>query len=98
MTPDNIPWYKSNVLRGIAVSLIAGILARFHITAQFAPNAGAIVDTGLDLITLGSAAFAAYSRVKHPLPAITSTQAKADIANGVSANAKVTDSSPPPAP
>lgn len=79
--PDNIPWYRSHVLRGIAVATIAQILSRFHVTAQFAPEAGAIVDTGLDLLSLASAAYAAYSRVKKPMPNITTTQAKADAAN-----------------
>lgn len=79
--PSAIPFYKSKVLRGIAIATVSQILSRFHITAQFAPQAAPIVDTALDLLSLYFAYSAAYARVKHPLPAITSTQAKADAAN-----------------
>lgn len=79
--PDNIPWYKSTILRGIAIATVAQLLSRFHITAQFAPNAAVIVDTLLDLTSLYFAFSAAYARVKHPLPNIVTTQAKADKAN-----------------
>lgn len=79
--PENIPWYKSHVLRGIAVSVFAQILNRFHFTAQFAPDASQIVDTILDLISLASAGYAAYARAHKPLPNLTTTQKKADAAN-----------------
>jgi hypothetical protein len=80
-TPANIPWYKSNVLRSLAVTTIAQVLSRFHVTAKFAPEAGPIVDSVLDLVSLGAVAYAAYSRTKHPTPNIVATQAKADVAN-----------------
>lgn len=92
--PAVIPWYKSNVLRGLAVTTVAQILSRFHVTAQFAPNAAAYVDTALDLISLASVAWAAYARTKHPMPAIVTTQAKADVANAVAAANSPTTSEP----
>lgn len=80
MSEPNAPWYKSAVLRGIALIVISRILARFHIEIP-GVAAGDVVDTLLDLATLGGAAYAAWARVKHPLPNLTTTQAKADAAN-----------------
>lgn len=91
--PGAIPWYKSNVLRAVAMVVVARILQRFHLGG----DAAEYVDTGFDLIELAAAGYAAYSRTKHPLPSITLTKAKADAANtiitGVSPNANV--QSPP---
>jgi hypothetical protein len=88
-----MPWYRSNVLRSLAVSTVAQILSRFHVTAQFVPDAGAYVDTALDIISLCSLVYAGYVRSKGgPLPALVASKAKADVANAAVAVAA------PPAP
>lgn len=81
MTPAAIPWYRSNVLRGIFVTTVAGIASRFHITAKFAPDASLIVDTALDIVSLCGAAFAAYSRVHTPMPKVVRTKRQAEAIN-----------------
>lgn len=79
--PDTIPWYRSNVLRALLVTIVTQALAGFHATAAIAPQAGPIVDAILQVISVGAAGFAAYSRVQHPLPNIVATQKQADTAN-----------------
>ena len=78
-TPVATPWYKSNVLRGVALVVVTRILARFHIQIP-GVDAGEIVDTLMDLGTLAGAALAAYARVKSPNLPIVASQAKADAA------------------
>jgi hypothetical protein len=75
--PRSIPWYQSHVLHGLAITVVAGILGRFHITQKFAPDASQIVDTLFDIISLAGAAYSAYSRVAKPMPRVTRTKAQA---------------------
>lgn len=83
--PDNIPWYKSNIVRLAAVALITQLLKHFKIADQFTSvDIATFVDEGLALVGTVSAAGIIYSRAKHPLPTITLTQAKADQANAAS--------------
>lgn len=90
-------WYRSQVLRGIAIATLTQILNRFHFTAHFAPQAAAYVDTIIDLVSFYFICSAAYARVKHPLPKVTLTQAQADRANapgGAVPFAKPSETSP----
>jgi hypothetical protein len=86
------PWYKSQVLRGVAIVVVTRILARFHIQIP-GVDAGEIVDTALDLATLGGAALVAYGRVSKPNLPIVATQAKADAAAVTAATAASTPES-----
>lgn len=56
-----IPWYKSNVLRGLLVSLVALALQKAGL-ADTVPS-GEIVDGALTLLQLGAALFAGYARI-----------------------------------
>lgn len=87
------PWYKSGVLRGVAVVVVTRILARFHVSIP-GVDAGDIVDTLLDLGTLAGAAYAAYSRTTKPNLPIVATQAKADAAAVVAASPVPTQQPP----
>jgi hypothetical protein len=78
------PWYKSQVLRGVAIVVVTRILARFHIQIP-GVDAGDIVDTLMDLGTLAGAALVAYGRVSKPNLPIVASQAKADAAAVVAA-------------
>jgi hypothetical protein len=94
-TPAAIPWYRSNVLRGILVATIAGIASRFHLTAKFAPDASQIADTLLDLVSLAGAAYAAQARVRKPMPVVTTTKAQAEAINNAPAPPVLTEVVPP---
>lgn len=73
------PWYKSQVLRGVAIVVVTRILARFHVAIP-GVDAGEIVDTLMDLGTLAGAILVAYGRISKPNLPIVATQAKADAA------------------
>lgn len=92
VTPVATPWYKSQVLRGVAVVVVTRILARFHIEIP-GVGAGDVVDTLLDLASLAGAAYAAYGRVSSPNLPIVATQAKADAAAVVAATAPISPTS-----
>jgi hypothetical protein len=94
-TPEAVatPWYKSGVLRGVAIVVVTRILARFHIQIP-GVDAGDIVDTLLDLGTLAGAAYAAYSRTTKPNLPIVATQAKADAAAVTAAISPTTGETP----
>jgi len=89
------PWYKSQVLRGVAIVVVTRIAARFHIQIP-GVDAGEVVDTLMDLGTLAGAALVAYGRVSKPNLPIVATQAKADAAAVVAAVAPPTPVSQPP--
>lgn len=91
--PTAIPWYKSNIYRGLMVTLVSQALGAFKITSTLAPEAGPIVDAVLEIVSVAGVAWAGYSRAKHPLPNVTATQKQADVQN-VAAAAKAV--SPPP--
>lgn len=78
-----IPWYKSNMLRGLVTAAVAKLVAYFHL-GQYVDSdvAGQVVDGALEVIEWAALAFAARARVQQQVAtAITSTQAKADVHN-----------------
>jgi hypothetical protein len=80
--PANIPWYQSNILRGLAVTFLAQILARTKFASLFTnDDITGYVNDGFNLISMGAVLYAGYSRTKHPTPTVHLTQAKADTAN-----------------
>lgn len=76
--PASIPWYQSNVLRGLAVSVIsqAVVILRTHgvIDPDADPDVAMLVDLIFQLAALGAAAYAGWSRLRQPTPPITLTK------------------------
>jgi hypothetical protein len=82
--PAAIPWYKSHILQMLCVAAVTRALVHFHIADTFSSaDIALFVDNVLDAIGAASLGYAAYSRTKHPTPAVTTTQAKADVVNSV---------------
>jgi hypothetical protein len=79
--PDNIPWYKSNIYRGLLITLLTQVLSAFKVTSALTPEAAPIADALLEIVSAAGVAWAAYSRAKHPLPNVTTTQKQADALN-----------------
>ena len=80
--PAAIPWYKSNVLRGIFVVVVTHALTHYKLISQFTPtDIGEFVDEMLSAVGFLAAGFAAYARVHQSMPAVTTTKAKADEIN-----------------
>lgn len=80
--PAAIPWYKSNVLRGLLIVVITHTLAHYKLISQFTPtDIGIFVDDGLSVLGYLAAGFSAYARVRDPNPPITTTKAKAEAKN-----------------
>lgn len=96
--PNAVVWYKSKVLRWLAITAITHALTHYKLISQFTPDdIGSFVDEGLSALGFLATALAGYYRIKKPTPPIVTTQKKADQANsstqGVSADPKVQSSS-----
>lgn len=92
---DALPWYRSPVFVGLIVSFICQVLAVVGVDSV-APDAIAkLVDLGLQLLAIGSAAFAVYKRKVSPIQPLTMTQQAAD--NHPNTLANVPPTAPPPA-
>jgi hypothetical protein len=89
--PAAIPWYKSHVLQGILVAVIAqGILrlkAQFGIDlsqyAAFGLDANGIAMWIMDIISAAALSYAARARVSKPMPAVTANKTQAAAINAV---------------
>lgn len=84
--PAAIPWYKSAVLRGILVCVIAQIGARvkakYHIDFEmYGVTADSAAQWVLDTLSAAAIAYAAHGRVARPLPIVTRTRAAAAAIN-----------------
>lgn len=68
-----IPWYKSNVLRGLLMIVVSQVIAHiaqvYHVDFGLL-NAANIVDWLMDLISAFGVWYAANSRISHPTPPI----------------------------
>jgi hypothetical protein len=80
-SPAAIPWYKSNIYRGLLITLLTQALSAFKVTSALTPEAAPIADAILEIVSAAGVAWAAYSRAKHPLPTVTTTQKQADVVN-----------------
>lgn len=82
-TPDTIPWYQSNTLRGVLLSLISqGLMfAKAKGWIGFDLDASTLVDLILQAGAAGGAIWAFIARSMKPTPPVTLTKAKADAAN-----------------
>lgn len=87
--PTAIPWYQSNIYRGLMVTLLSQGLSAFKVTGSLAPQAAQIVDALFEIMSVSGVAWAAYSRAKHPIPTVTTTQAKATAINVTAASIAV---------
>lgn len=65
-----IPWYKSNVLRGLVVGLVAFILKALGLAEQF-PDVESYVDGFLNVVQFGAGVYAAWARMRMPNPPLT---------------------------
>lgn len=74
-TPTTIPWYKSQILQGLIVAVVAQVLAHSGLAAVITPDQGvAIVNWILEALSAGAAAYAARARVVGPVHPIAGTQ------------------------
>jgi hypothetical protein len=85
VTPAAIPWYKSQVLRGIVLAILTQVIARiqsyYHIDMTvFGLSADNVTGWTLDVISAAAAAWAIRARAAKPNPPLVSSQAKADAA------------------
>lgn len=93
--PNNIPWYKSAIIQGLIASLVAQALARSNLASIITSDqAVGVINWALDGFSAAAIAYAAHARALKPIPAITTTQAKADIANATSVVAPLDPPSP----
>lgn len=83
--PDTIPWYKSNIYRGLLITLLTQLLSASKVTSALAPSAAPLADAILEIVSAAGVAWAAYSRAKHPLPNVSVTKKQADAANAAAA-------------
>jgi hypothetical protein len=69
---DKMPWYKSNVLRGLLVAGLVFIAQKVGIASAFGDaDAAKLVDLGLGFVEGVGMAFAAYHRVASPTPPVS---------------------------
>lgn len=68
---ETMPWYRSNVLRGLLVAILAFALQALGVTDNVESEAGKYADAGLQIIELAALAWAGYARVRQPTPPIT---------------------------
>lgn len=76
-TPDPIPpvsieWYRSAIVRRLALSIVVQLLAVLHLSQYVAGvNLSLLVDDLLEAAGIGYAAWALHARVTKPVPPIT---------------------------
>lgn len=82
-TPATIPWYQSNTLRGVLLSLVSQALmfAKAKGWLTFDLDASVLVDLVLQLGAAGGAIWAFIARSMKPTPPVTLTKSGADAAN-----------------
>jgi hypothetical protein len=76
---DPIPWYRSNVLRGLLVAIVSYVLTLLGISERF-PDVGVHVDNGLKFIEFAALAYSAWARIRSPIQPVVASQAAADRA------------------
>lgn len=83
--PAAIPWYKSQVLRYLAIVAVTHTLTHYKLISQFTPDdIGQFVDGCLSALGYIATAGAAYVRIAKPIPVITTTKARAQVINSSS--------------
>jgi hypothetical protein len=81
-TAAAVPWWKSQIIRRLALSIVTQILALCHLSKYVAPaDLSMLVDQLLEAAGIGYAAWAVHARATKPLPPVAISQAAADKAN-----------------
>ena len=81
-TPDFMPWYRSTIIRRLALSMAVQIAALTHTSHYLVGvDLSVLVDDILEAAGIGYAAWAAHARLTKSMPGLTSTQSQADVAN-----------------
>lgn len=81
-TPNFIPWYRSAVVRRLALSIAVQLAAVTHTSKYLAGmDLGAMIDDVLEVAGMVCAGWAIHARVTQAMPGLTTTQAQADVAN-----------------
>ena len=83
-----VPWYQSRVLRGILVSGASQIVASLqsHGVIQITPDVDFWVEILFQAAAILAAAYAFYSRSKHPTPPLSLSRASAADTNAGNLN------------
>lgn len=80
--PDFIPWYRSAVVRRLALSITVQLAAVTHTSKYLAGvDLGGLIDDVLEVAGMAYAGWAMHARVTRAMPGLTTTQAEADVAN-----------------
>jgi hypothetical protein len=79
---NTIPWYKSQIVQRLALSIVLQILAVLHLSqyavaAELAP----LVNDLLEAAGLGFALWAGHARLTKPVPPVALSKARAAAAN-----------------
>jgi hypothetical protein len=107
-TPAFAPWYKSAVVKGLAIifstiilKIIALVLKKYQIDLDLSAL-GLTPDTLADFIIVtvipGAVGYALHGRVAKGLPTLTLTKGAADTANAIAAGAPPANSIQPEPP
>jgi hypothetical protein len=97
--PNSIPWWKSAVIRRLALSIAVQLVAVTHTSKYLAGvDLGALIDDLLELGGIAYAGWAIHARATKPMPEVVSSQAKADVANVISSTIVLHPSSATPVP
>lgn len=81
-----IPWYQSQIIRRLALSIAVQILSVTHLSKYMASaDVAMLVDDLLEAAGIAYAAWAVHARATKPIPPVALTKARADIANAASA-------------
>jgi hypothetical protein len=84
-TPDFLPWYRSAVVRRLALSIAAQLIALTHTSHYLVGvDLSALVDDLLEAGGIAYAAWAAHARITKPMPTLTGSQNSADVLNTLS--------------
>lgn len=73
---EQIPWYRSNTLRGLLVAATVLIAQKLGIADKVGDaDAAKLVDLVMSFAEMGAMAYAAWWRVHHPSPPVTTASA-----------------------
>lgn len=82
--PSFIPWYRSAIVRRLALSIAVQFVAVTHTSKYLAGvDLGVLIDDALEVTGMVCAGWAIHARATKPIATLTTTQAKADVANAL---------------
>lgn len=92
-----IPWWKSQIIQRLALSIVVQILAATHLSKYVAGvDLSGLVDELLEAIGVACAGWAVHARATKPIPPVAISRGAADKANAAG-GAGPNPTSPPPA-